>query len=248
MKQRYEQVVTRALTQYAGYAMGVLLLLLFTACGGVTPAPTLNTLASAFEMSQDGLVVEAEAFHANTRRGAHAWQAQAGALHAQPDAKATYDADYVTKSPRLDYRINVKQSGTYYVWVRGKAAGSSVGSSDSLHIGLDMVERSLALTESAALRLASAGKRDTMDGSRAKLKLTAGTHTLNVWMREDGFVFDKLILTRSADAGPEALLAALAPTDAADAFAPSADGHIDIQAKSVSYAHLAGSSRLANSG
>ena len=36
----------------------------------------------------------------------------------------------------------------------------------------------------------------TMDGAAATLQVaTAGVHTLNVWMREDGFAFDKLILS-----------------------------------------------------
>ncbi len=218
------RVVRRKLTQYAGCSVGFLLLLLFTACGGVANAP-LETLASPLNVSERGLVLEAEAFHANEPLGRHAWKRQGDALHALPDTGVLNNTNFVTKSPRLDYRLDVAQAGTYYVWVRGKAAGSARNSSDSVHVGLN------GRAVSSADRISSFGSsfgwsRNTMDRSAAKLRLAAGTHTLNVWMREDGFAFDKLILTRDADAKPEAVLADLAPK----AFGPS-NGIIDIQAE-----------------
>ena len=218
------RLVGRSLTQYAVYSMGFLLLLLFTACGGVANAP-LETLASSFAVSERGLVLEAEAFHANRPLGSHAWKRQGDALHALPDSGVLNNSNFVTKSPRLDYRLEVATPGTYYVWVRGKAAGSARNSSDSVHVGLN------GRAVSSADRINSFGSsfgwsRNTMDGSRAKLYLSAGTHTLNVWMREDGFAFDKLVLTRDADAKPEAVIANLAPK----AFEAS-NGVIDIQAE-----------------
>ena len=52
----------------------------------------------------------------------------------------------------------------------------------------------------------------TMDGVRATIEVpTAGTHTVNVWMREDGFVFDKLVLTFNA---------AFTPTETGPAESP----------------------------
>ena len=208
--------------------MGLLLLLLFTACGGMTQAPPLETLASTAQMSERGsLFLEAGAFHANTPRGAHSWKRQGGALHALPDVRTNNSTNYTAKSPRLDYRINVKKSGTYYVWVRGKAAGGSRNTSDSLHVGLN----GKAVGSADKISGFSTGfgwRKDTMDGPRAKLKLNAGTHTLNVWMREDGFAFEKLILTNNASAKPELLLAELTPKVAV--FKPSAEGLIDVPA------------------
>ena len=41
--------------------------------------------------------------------------------------------------------------------------------------------------------------KSTMDGPVATFNISStGVHTLNVWMREDGFVFDKLVLTTSS--------------------------------------------------
>ncbi len=222
-----QKVVKKRLSQYAKGGMGLLLLLLFTACG-VTQAPVLETLASAYEVSERGLVVEAEAFHANAPKGKHQWTKKGGALHALPDARTTYNSNFTTRSPRLDYKISVAQAGTYYVWINGSAAGTSKSTSDSVHVGLN------GRAVKSADRISGFGsklgwRKNTMDGSRAKLELAKGSHTLNVWMREDGFAFDQLILTRDAKASPETLLAALTPSQ--DAFAPGASGLIDIQAE-----------------
>ncbi len=201
------QVVKRTLTQYAKGVVAALLLLLFAACGGVTQAPTLDTLAATLATSEHGLVVEAEAFHAKAAKGKHQWKARGDAMYALPDVKTTYNSNFTLRSPRLDYRISVEQPGTYYVWVKGMAAGSSKGSSDSVHVGLN------GKAVRSADRISGFGtrfgwKKGTMDGPRAKLKLSAGTHTLNVWMREDGFAFDKLVLTRDASAKPAAVIKA----------------------------------------
>jgi len=45
--------------------------------------------------------------------------------------------------------------------------------------------------------------RDTMDGAPATLEVTTpGVHQIHVWMREDGFWFDKLLLTTNANFWP----------------------------------------------
>ena len=233
MKRSYVQVVRCRLTQYARGSMGLLLLLLFTACGGMTQAPTVETLAATAIVSERGsLLLEAGAFHANTPRGAHSWKQKAGALHALPDVRTNHNTNYTTQSPRLDYRINVKKSGTYFVWVRGKAAGKARSTSDSLHIGVN--GKAVGSADRMGGFPGGFGWRSgTMDGSRGTLKLPAGTHTLNVWMREDGFAFDKIILTNKANAKPEAVLAEFAPK-AAGAFGPSAKGLIEVPAQAFS--------------
>ena len=226
MKQEVtKRVVSRKLTQYAGQGMGFLLLLLFTACGGISQAPSLETLGSAFEVSGRGAVLEAEAFHRNTPVNKHEWKQRKGALYALPDVNTVNNTGFTRKSPRLDYRINVKQAGTYYVWVHGKAAGKAVGSSDSVHVGLN--GRAVGSADRiSGFKSRFGWRKDTMDGSRAKLKLAAGTHTLNVWMREDGFALDKLVLTTDAKASPATILAEAGPK----AFEPS-NGLINIEAE-----------------
>ena len=73
---------------------------------------------------------------------------------------------------------------------------------DSVHVGLD--GQAVATSD----RLSSFGKdwtwsRSTMDGVVATITvLSPGIHTLNVWMREDGFVMDRVLLTPSASYTP----------------------------------------------
>jgi len=43
----------------------------------------------------------------------------------------------------------------------------------------------------------------TLDNARATLQVAApGEHTINVWMREDGFILDKILMTSSAQYQP----------------------------------------------
>lgn len=117
-----------------------------------------------------------------------------GAYNAYPDIGLNQNTAYVNASPRLDYRVNFDRAGTFYVWVRGKASGN-LGAGDSLHVGLN------GQAVSTADRISSFNgtyrwSQNTMDGSPAVITVpSAGEHTVNVWMREDGFVFDKLVLT-----------------------------------------------------
>ncbi|HZE98511.1 MAG TPA: PQQ-dependent sugar dehydrogenase [Planctomycetota bacterium] len=155
----------------------------------------------------DGLLVmEAEDFHGNVAQGGHTWDATSpsgysgsGARVANPNSGVNNDTGYTTNSPRLDYRVYFSKAGTHQVWVRGMAA---TGSDDSCHIGLD----GAAVTSSD--RLASffttwTWSRDTMDGVAATLDIASpGLHTINLWMREDGFVADKILLTTNAGYTP----------------------------------------------
>jgi len=148
----------------------------------------------------EGLVsIEAEDYHANVSQGGHDWQftapggqSGAGALVAAPDNGANINTGYVTNSPRLDYQIEFSQTGTHYVWILGKGPD---GDGDSLHVGLDGV----ALASSDRISSFAADwswSNATMDGPVASFNVSStGMHTVNVWMREDGFRFDKLVIT-----------------------------------------------------
>ena len=78
------------------------------------------------------------------------------------------------------------------------------GGNDSLHIGLD----GQALSTSDRIQLGgNAGKWEwsngTMDGHAATVNVaSAGTHTLNLWMREDGARVDRIFLTKDANYTP----------------------------------------------
>jgi hypothetical protein len=150
--------------------------------------------------------MEAEAFESRVARNGHEWRqvssaASSGgsAVKSLPNTEVNYDSDYVSLSPRLDYTVNFDEAGDYYVWVRGVGSSSK---DDSLHIGLN------GQADARADRISGFPKymswsNETMDGRPAMLQVQrAGVQTLNVWMREDGMVIDKIVLTRDSSLDP----------------------------------------------
>src|SRR5262249_61117295 len=85
------------------------------------------------------------------------------------------------------------QPGTYYVWLRGFVTN---GSNDSIHVGLDGQPVATADRMTSSTYNTWEWFKTTMDGPPATLSVaTGGQHTVNVWMREDGFRLDRLLLT-----------------------------------------------------
>ncbi|MEJ7597560.1 MAG: PQQ-dependent sugar dehydrogenase [Kofleriaceae bacterium] len=178
--------------------------------GGLSGSHEVTVVVNNGAFRQDaganGLVsVDVEHFHANVARSGRAWTADgtAGAsgtaLRATPNSGTNNDTGYTTTSPRLDFRVSFVKTGTHYVWVRGIGAN---GNDDSIHAGLD----GFATTSSD--RMSSFGtawtwSRSTMDGVNATFGVpSTGVHTVNLWMREDGFVVDKIVLTTNASYVP----------------------------------------------
>ncbi|MGH2413563.1 MAG: Calx-beta domain-containing protein, partial [Microcystaceae cyanobacterium] len=151
----------------------------------------------------NGLVsFEAEQFNNNVSQGGYSWVSvnESGAsggkaLQAGPDTGTNNNTGYVSNSPRLDYNINFVKTGTYYVWILGRAGGSNVGASDSVHAGLD--GQAVSTADRISSFTGGYGWSDsTMDSAPATINVTStGLHTFNLWMREDGFIVDKIILT-----------------------------------------------------
>ncbi len=160
-------------------------------------------------VEKDGLVImEAEGYHDNVSQGGHHWQfvtspsgySGDGAMKAVPVAGTLYDVIYVPRSPRLDFQVIFETTGTYYVRVRAYTAD---GGDNSCHVGLD----GQAVSTSDRIGEFAAGQwyweKGTRDGPLATLEInTAGLHTINVWMREDGFIFDRLALTTNSSYVP----------------------------------------------
>ncbi len=175
--------------------------------GSVLPDFAQQTEALTFEEANGVISIEAENFTSNTAQGGHAWAKQTlsgatggAAMAAAPDTGANNTAaGAITASPRLDYVTTFPSAGTYYVWVRGRAPTANTYDGDSLHLGLN------GAVASGAERITGFSTtwgwtRSTMGPPVAVLNVaTAGTHTVNVWMREDGFTFDKLVLTRAVN-------------------------------------------------
>jgi hypothetical protein len=170
--------------------------------------------AKKFVENKDGqIVIEAEHVHKNEKKDALKWESVKepagfsgdGAMEAKPNEDVNNNEDFVTLSPRMDYTVNFAKAGKYRVWVRGWGKGES---DNSCHVGLDgkAVESSDRIGEFPAEEWA--WLNDTHDGEPAVIEIKeAGVKTLNVWMREDGFIIDKILLTRDenykpADKGP----------------------------------------------
>jgi len=138
----------------------------------------------------------AAAGHAWTPTTAFAGQSGSYALQAAPnDDLANINTGYAAISPRLDYMVNFAATGTYYVWVRGWGPDAA---SDSCHVGLDGLE----IATSDRITGFTPGwtwSNQTMDGVVASFTVSVvGFHCVSIWMREDGFVFDKMVLTTNA--------------------------------------------------
>src|SRR5580765_6012358 len=177
--------------------------------GGESVETIRSNLTGDFQESGGQVVMEAEHFTGNVAQGGHSWASESDAnasggqdMRSTPDNGTAVDTGYVTGSPRLDFRVLFATTGTYQVWLRGRAGGSSAGTSDSAHVGIDGA--AIATADRINGFTTSFGwTRGTLDGVNATLSVSStGLHTINLWMREDGFVVDKVLLTTNASFTP----------------------------------------------
>ena len=156
------------------------------------------------------MILEAEGFMDNVPTLSHEWVAQNHndatndtAMFAGPDDGLLLTTNYEGASPNLRYQVKFSQAGIYYVWVRGAASGSSVGTSDSVHVGLN--GESVGTADSIAGFGSTFGwRRDVFNGGHATLEIPSpGLYAVDLWAREDGFLVDKIILTTNPGYTPE---------------------------------------------
>lgn len=157
-----------------------------------------------FVEDKDGLIViEAEHYHGKVDKDPSKWVVVKepagfsgdGAVEAKPNEDANNNGeDFADISPRLDYKVKFAKAGKYRVWVRGYG---KTDSDNSCHIGLDgkAVETSDRIGDFPTEEWA--WYNDTHDTEPAVIDIKEpGTRTLNLFMREDGFVADKILLSR----------------------------------------------------
>ena len=150
--------------------------------------------------------IETEGFTDNVSQGGHIWpesfpigHSGTSAMEATPNAGSVKNNNFESKSPRLDYRINFTTAGSYYIWVRALGA---TGRDDSLHVGLDGAA-SATSSNMSSFGQALDWSNTLKGGDAAMIDVAAvGEHTLNIWMREDGAVIDKLVLTTNSSYTP----------------------------------------------
>lgn len=169
---------------------------------------------AAFKQSAEAdnlVVMEAERFHAKVDKDHHTWTFVTappgfqgkGAMAALPNTNAGVK-DFVTESPRMDYRILFVKTGRHYLWIRGMG---ETGTDDSAHVGLDGKD-----VKSSTAMSVSTGKwgwtNKVIPTATSYIDIAEpGIHVLNVWIREDGAILDRILITTNPkyapkDAGP----------------------------------------------
>ena len=96
-----------------------------------------------------------------------------------------------TNGPRLDYPVRLDAAGDYYIFVRGIPHSSNTGGNDSVHAGVD--GSAVTLTGTGLTSFGTTNYNWQRWGT--PVTLTEGQHTLNIWMREDGMIIDRVMLS-----------------------------------------------------
>lgn len=171
-------------------------------------APAAN---APFKEQGGQVVVDAESSYASIARGGQQWTTYrdasrpagticGGAMVSEPDSGVQIDTGYATTAPERQYKVLFSTPGTYYVWLRAWAANSN---NNSINVGLDGQPTTTADRITLGTYNSWTWTGSTMDGPVATLVITsAGEHTINVWMREDGMWIDRLLLTTSSSYVP----------------------------------------------
>ncbi|MCH7559701.1 MAG: discoidin domain-containing protein, partial [Planctomycetes bacterium] len=180
------------------YLMSIVLVLWLSV--GVASAQPLNQSSGP-----DGIVsVEAEHFDANVEVGGHKWEETGPTggftgvlgMHS-PNGNGGHSSNYAANSERLEYEINFVKTGPHYVWILAWAAS---GTDDSCHAGLDGEETPLSDNLSGWNGDYEWNNGRYQRPERAQIEITStGVHTLNIWVREDGLIIDKIVLTTNPD-------------------------------------------------
>ena len=115
------------------------------------------------------------------------------ALQAQPNRN--HNTRATTAGPSLLYWVKFSTPGDYYIFVRGLGPASD---SNSIHVGLNgnpilQSENGMGWPEDTQFSW-----RRGPGGAESRLHIpTPGTYTINIWMREDGTIIDKIMLNLS---------------------------------------------------
>ncbi|MFC1760710.1 hypothetical protein ACFL6U_01360 [Planctomycetota bacterium] len=124
--------------------------------------------------------------------------AYAGYMRTYPEG--TNESGNYDREPRLDYDVEMTQTGTYYIWARVWAPTSS---QNSIHLGDSGVVTADRLNIPSGpwnwVNVANNGDRAMVD------VIEPGVVTINCWMRESGCCVDKLLLVSDPNYVPEGI-------------------------------------------
>jgi len=124
------------------------------------------------------------------------------AYPANDTSTTTVASSWETTSPQANYSVTFSNAGTYYIWVRGFAGDAS---SAGVYLGLNGT--SLANPRIEMQQFNAWTWANTAAGSSTPVTVnipSAGTYTLNLWMRDAWLDIDRILLTRNLNFSPVA--------------------------------------------
>jgi hypothetical protein len=172
--------------------------------------PAAAVTAPGLRFQEDGTgmtVIEAEHFFGErAATDGHVWvpttgratNSGPGYMTILPDSGVNLGNGGYATSTRLDFQVAFVTAGIHYLWLRGGDPRAD-GAGDSVHAGINDVV-SVAGTQITGPPTFTTLGWNWVGTNNAAVKVSvdvpsAGTHTVNLWMREDGFLLDKIILT-----------------------------------------------------
>lgn len=158
-------------------------------------------VASVVNESGGIVVLEAEEAFTNITRNGQAWTLTtaltgfngAGYMQALPDTGSNLST--TNNAPEMKYQANFTSAGTRTVWVRGSGVDAN---GDSVHVGVNGNLSTASNITFFTVNNTWAWTNRTTTGT-ATITVSAGTNTVNVWMREDGMRVDRILLTANAN-------------------------------------------------
>jgi len=134
-------------------------------------------------------------------RVANEWrltQSDTGLAMRVPDLGSGWStaAQFPTYSPELSYKIKFATTGTYKVWLRWRFIDNA---SDSIRGGLDNVYTDGQFTGSGGFHSYGKDEKWYWQQVASMDVATTGEHLLNLWVREDGLMVDKIYMTTGTE-------------------------------------------------
>jgi hypothetical protein len=135
-----------------------------------------------------------------------------GAMRALPNTEGDPRPFDAFECASLDFCVNFPESDTYprtyYFWVRGGADG---GADDSCWVGLDGFVSGQNLNQGWVVPGYTWSGMDAVPQRVSVDVPSSGSHTIHVFLREDGFYCDKLVLTTDVNYTPDTVNGGLGP-------------------------------------
>jgi PKD repeat protein len=147
------------------------------------------------------IILEAEDYTRQLAGDGPTWLTRTGQLgysgssyvQAGPDVDVRFKADAIGLGSELQYDLGLTITGTYTVWLRGYAANAA---GDSVYVGLNSQPLTNTFISEYPPGAWAWGHTLAETGQPATFTIDyPGVHTLNIWVREDGFSLDQIILT-----------------------------------------------------